>query len=239
MTRFIVTAAMLLCLSGCKDYNIRIDENMRDDAQMMPVKGRQGVLINQKLSFGEFGTDRIKRGWTFKYNVPFFLRFEGAREKLSFTQFNELKQEARVAAVGRFLNHELPILGDYFGIPLKYEHYFAGTIYLPHNGHSYDFVVHNPEANFVLLPTSGFIKGPGLEAEIKGITKLDDRKVLNIDNLGFEFYAQNRSIGAVQIFNNGKVWIRKGLETEHRLVLAALSSSLMVRNAELSERITN
>jgi hypothetical protein len=58
--------------------------------------------------------------------------------------------------------------------------------------------------------------------------------VWNIDNLGFEYKAEGRSVGAVQIFNNGKVWIRNGLLEEQKLVLAALSTALMIRNNELS-----
>ena len=29
-----------------------------------PVKGRQGILINQKLSFGEYHTLLVDRSWT-------------------------------------------------------------------------------------------------------------------------------------------------------------------------------
>ncbi|GAB2777096.1 hypothetical protein GCM10010465_24750 [Actinomadura fibrosa] len=29
-----------------------------------PVKGRQGLMINQKLSFGDYKTSRVKRSWT-------------------------------------------------------------------------------------------------------------------------------------------------------------------------------
>jgi hypothetical protein len=30
----------------------------------MPVKGRQGILIKQKLSFGDYATERVDRSWT-------------------------------------------------------------------------------------------------------------------------------------------------------------------------------
>lgn len=234
-----ITFALLIALStlSCKDYNIKIDQDMRAEAQQLPVKGRQGNMLNQKVSFGEFRTDRVKRGWTSKYNIPFILRFEGAQEKLSYSQFDGQNNEAQVFAISKFRNTEVPVLGDFFGIPINYKFYFAGTIYMPATGHHYDFVVFNPEGNWALTRTHGFIKGPGLEADIKGVTRLDDRKVWNIDNLGFEFHREEQSIGAVQIFNDGKVWLRKGLESEHRLALAALSTALMIRNQEISSGI--
>lgn len=237
MKNTLLAAFLLVLLGACADYNIKIDQDMRAEAQMMPVKGRQGLRINQKVSFGEFYTSRVRRGWTAKYNVPFMLRFQGAQEKLSFSQFDAQGNEAIISAVGKFRSTELPILGGYFGIPLKYKNYFAGNIYLPKTEQMFDFVVYNPEANFRLLPTSGLLKSPGFEVEVVGVTQLDDRKVWNIDNLGFEYKAEGRSVGAVQIFNNGKVWIRNGLPEEQKLVLAALSTALMIRNNELSRTI--
>lgn len=238
MKNTVLAVFLMVLLGACADYNIKIDQDMRAEAQMMPVKGRQGLRINQKVSFGEFYTSRVRRGWTTKYNIPFILRFQGAEEKLSFSQFDAQGNEAIVSAIGKFRSTELPFLGGYFGIPLNYKNYFAGNIYLPKTEQTFDFVVYNPEVNFKLLPTAGFLKSPEFEVEVQGVTQLDDRKVWNIDNLGFEYRAEGRSVGAVQIFNNGKVWIRKGLPEEQKLVLAALSTALMIRNNELSEPIS-
>lgn len=135
--------ALTLLLSSCKDYQIALQSDLREDAQLMTVKGRQGNMINQKVSFGEFRTDRVARGWTVRYNLPFIVRFEGAQEKLSFTQFDGEGRKAVVSAVGKFRNAEMNWLGSWFNIPLNYKHYFAGTIYLPHLEKSYDFVVYN------------------------------------------------------------------------------------------------
>jgi hypothetical protein len=237
MKKLLLAFGLLLSLTACKDFSIKIDQDLRAESQMMPVKGRQGLRIRQKVSFGEFQTTRIRRGWTSKYNIPFVVRFEGAREKLSFTQIDDKGNEAVVSAVGKFRSTELPILGGYFGIPLKYKHYFAGNIYLPKSGAMFAFVVYNPEANFRLLPTTGFLKGETMEIDIRGVTQLEEGRIWNIDNLGFEFHQYNHAVGAVQIMNNGKVWLRKGLSDEHRLVLASLSTALMIRNNELSQSI--
>lgn len=236
-TPMLLLAASLL-LSACKDYQIALQPDLRENAQLMTVKGRQGNMINQKVSFGEFYTDRVARGWTFKYNIPFIVRFEGAQEKLSFTQYDAAGNKAVVSAVGKFRSAELNLLGSFFNIPLNYKNYFAGSIYLPHTERAYDFVVYNPEANFVLLPTKGQLQSGDLRIDISGVTKLHDQKVWNIDNLGFEYFKGSQAVGAAQIFNDGKVWMRNGLDADERLVLAALSTALMIRNNELSERMS-
>lgn len=231
-------AVVLLLLASCKDYNIKIDQDMRAEAQQMEVKGRQGLTFNQKVRFGEFYTDRVRRGWTRRYDIPFMIRFQGAQEKLSFSQFDAAGRQVVVSAIGKFQSKEIPLLGDFFGITLEYKYYFAGTIYAIGSGNTYDFIVYNPELNFKLLPTEGQLNGPGLSVKVHGVTQLDDRKIWNIDNLGFEYKHGEQSVGAVQIFNRGKVWLRKGLEEEHRLVLAGLSTALMIRNNELGHSIT-
>lgn len=231
-------AVVLLLLASCKDYNIKIDQDMRAEAQQMEVKGRQGLTFNQKVRFGEFYTDRVRRGWTRKYDIPFMIRFRGAEEKLSFSQFDAAGKQVVVSAIGKFQSKEIPLVGDFFGISLDHKNYFAGTIYAIGSGNAYDFIVFNPESNFKRLPTEGLLEGPGLSVSVHGVTQLDDRKLWNVDNLGFEFKRGEQSVGAVQIFNRGKVWLRKGLEDEHRLVLAGLSTALMIRNNDLSDPIT-
>lgn len=99
-------------------------------------------------------------------------------------------------------------------------------------------MVYNPEANFFLLPTKGHVQSGDLRIDISGVTKLQDQKVLNIDNLGFEYFKGSQAVGASQIFNNGKVWLRNGLDPDERLVLAALSTALMIRNNELGKRMS-
>lgn len=236
-TPFLILVASLL-LTACKDYQIALQPDLRENAQLMTVKGRQGNMINQKVSFGEFYTDRVKRGWTVRYNIPFVVRFEGAQEKLSFTQFDAAGNKAVVSAIGKFRSAELNWLGSFFNIPLQFKNYFAGSIYLPHTERAYDFIVYNPESNFILLPTKGHLQSGDLRIDISGVTKLQDQKVWNIDNLGFEYFKGSQAVGASQIFNNGKVWLRNGLEADERLVLAALSTALMIRNNELAERMS-
>ena len=236
-TPMLLLAASLL-LNACKDYQIALQPDLRENAQLMTVKGRQGNMLNQKVSFGEFYTDKVKRGWTVRYDIPFIVRFEGAQEKLSFTQFDGAGNKAVVSAIGKFRSTEMNWLGSWFNVPLNYKHYFAGSIYLPHRERSYDFVVYNPESNFFLLPTKGHVQSGDLRIDVSGVTKLQDQKVLNIDNLGFEYFKGSQAVGASQIFNNGKVWMRNGLDTDERLVLAALSTALMIRNNELAERMS-
>lgn len=41
-----------------------LSDELKNSHDEYPVKGRQGILIKQKLSFGEFATTTVKRSWT-------------------------------------------------------------------------------------------------------------------------------------------------------------------------------
>ena len=41
-----------------------VDKDNWNNIEELSVKGRQGILINQKLSFGDYKTVSIKRSWT-------------------------------------------------------------------------------------------------------------------------------------------------------------------------------
>jgi len=233
-------ALLLLFFAGlqaCKTPDIRIHPDLKAESTRYPVRGRQGWMINQVVTFGDFKTSRIKRGWTVKYDIPFLVRFQGASEKLSYTQYDADSNRAEVSAIGKFKNTELPILNEYFGIPLNYKHYFAGTVYVPASGRHYDFILYNPNNNWIVLKTNGSVKGLNMDYNIVGVRKFEGRKSWSIENFGYEFYDGPQARAAVEIINDGKVWLHDILSQEHKLVLAAVSTALMIRNTELDEPI--
>ncbi|WP_221394161.1 hypothetical protein [Dyadobacter sp. NIV53] len=54
--------------------------------------------------------------------------------------------------------------------------------------------------------------------------------VISIVVFGYEFQLNGKIIGAVSTINNGKVWLQKDVSEEIKLVLASVSSGLMLRN---------
>lgn len=70
-----------IIIMGCSPA-MMINDTLVNDAQVLPVEGRQGWMIKQQLSFGPYQSEEVKRGWTFSYDIPFLLRFQGAKEKL-------------------------------------------------------------------------------------------------------------------------------------------------------------
>ena len=59
----------LIFLISCTTAKLSVPSSFSEKATKMPVKGMNGWQVNQKLSFGDYTTSRIKRGWDFSSSV--------------------------------------------------------------------------------------------------------------------------------------------------------------------------
>ncbi|MGZ8537390.1 MAG: hypothetical protein ACXWV9_03955 [Flavisolibacter sp.] len=62
----IFIAAVLL---SCSSAKLSVPQKFSSQATQMPVKGINGWQVNQQLSFGNYQTSKIKRGWDFTASV--------------------------------------------------------------------------------------------------------------------------------------------------------------------------
>ncbi len=215
---------------SCKPAEIAIDSSLQ--APAMTVKGRNGFQIGQKISFGEYQTGKVRRGWTKSYDVPFVVRFRGAKEKLSFTQFGPAGQEAEVACISKFKSTEIMTARDYFSIPVEIDNFFAGNIAFGENRSNWDFILYNPNGDFLRDQTSaGYIQNNSRTIDIKAIRGLkgqpDWMKELTV--YGHEFSIDGKVVAAVSTVNKGTVWIEPGLDAETKTVIAAVATGLLLR----------
>lgn len=232
----IITALFLVVLVGCKTPQMYVAPTLKNDSETLSVKGRQGFQIGRQLSFGEYATSKVKQGWVKGYDIPFFVRFQGMKEKLSFQQFNESGQMAEVYSIGKFRSTELPFLKDYFNIILKEKNHFAGTVILNGGQDVWEFLLYNPDGESLKGAKAGFVRNSHEVIEVKGVTQLENGNNLSSKFLGYEFVYKEQAIGAVETINNGKVWFKNDLPDDLKLILASLSSSLLLRTS-LEERI--
>ncbi|UTW67251.1 hypothetical protein KFE94_03805 [bacterium SCSIO 12643] len=227
------TIIIFSILTSCTTPNIVVSENLKTNTSVMDAKGRQGLQFNQVITFGDYNTSKVKRGWTLGYDISFVTRFKGAKEKLNFIQFTPEKR-AYVLAVGKFKSTELELLNGFLSYAFQYENYFAGSI-IPSDTPSdvWEFIIHNPEGGTLGDFECGIAKDKnGNEILIKGVREIEKQaNWVKLDNFGFEFIYKDQAIGAVSTLNNGRVWIKNDISEELKLVLSCMSSSLLVRHS--------
>ncbi len=61
---FIAASSLLIFFAACSPFKMAVHEDLQPAYDELNVKGRQGILIKQKMSFGEFATSTVKRSWT-------------------------------------------------------------------------------------------------------------------------------------------------------------------------------
>ncbi|WP_158827040.1 hypothetical protein [Mucilaginibacter lacusdianchii] len=62
--KYLLVVLLPFVLAGCNSAKLALREQNWNSQPEYVVQGRQGFTFNQKLKFGEFATDKIKRSWT-------------------------------------------------------------------------------------------------------------------------------------------------------------------------------
>ena len=136
MRNIIISGIVISILASCTAAKISVPDQFSSEASKMHVKGLNGWMINQKLTFGNYQTSSVKRGWDFGssfQHTKIFLKpeemllrvFEIETDKKSLSQRNKFqysiydgKLEAAVFATEKFNEKQLvyksrnPWIGD-------------------------------------------------------------------------------------------------------------------------------
>ncbi|HET6564051.1 MAG TPA: hypothetical protein VFG52_01455, partial [Xanthomonadales bacterium] len=198
--------------------------------QAMPVSGRQGWLVNQQLRFGEFTSGPVKRGWTFGYNIPFIVRFSGAREKLGFSVQDASGGKAEFFCLGKLREYDLPVLNKAFEVNLKTTDVFTCGIAI--DDQSFEFYSENLHQNPRFNEITGQLQGAGLDLVIRPVASLEGgQSSWSTTALGYELVQDGKTIAAVETLNEGRVWISPALPDSQQLVVAGVASALLLRSS--------
>lgn len=227
----IIFLTILIGFSACKTAEVSVSPTL--EAEAMEVKGRNGWQVGQVISYGDYRTDKVRRGWTKGYDLPFILHFQGASEKLSYTQYGPGDMQAEVACVSKFRSTELQFIREYFQIPLALKNFFAGTVSLDQGEMYWDFILYHPDGDFLKdRPTTGSIRSGRENIQIQPIRGLDGQPkfMKRMYVYGHEFVLDNKVIAAVSTLNKGTVWIDPALNEEMKTVIAAVATGLILRN---------
>jgi hypothetical protein len=235
----LIAALMIFAgITSARSQGIVVSEELKSNSTVLDAKGRQGWQFNQVITFGGFHTSKIKRSWPAGIDISFIERFRAAKEKLSFTQYSPDSLICTIVAVSRFLSDETDFLNGFMGYSFVFQNSFAGCI-IPQNDteNSWEFLVTDPDVVMDKNAGCGMARDKnGRQISIHGVTKMEGQpKWVPGQVWGFEFFMDGKSIAAVSIAGNGKVYLKNDLSPEMRLVISAISSSLMVRHNLMDE----
>ncbi|MEK6479708.1 hypothetical protein WJR50_19350 [Catalinimonas sp. 4WD22] len=233
--------SFILYITACTTPQMLLQEPLASEAAPMPVKGRQGWLINQKLSFGNYQTDKVQRGWTFSYGIDLFLtELQGAQQKFSFTLEDEKGQRYTVMSahqlsgvvipVDRFTPKAKPAVHELLSFTVQTKDMMAATLYdHQQQEHWHMLMMHTDDfrkdGKYVGLLSSEATT----PIQIVPVRKLAEQKSWGGDIVGFDFQQDGHSLAAVELLNQGRVWINSALPDDMQSLLAAACATLLLQ----------
>lgn len=148
---FYFLLASLVMLASCSTPKLAIPEQFSSVSEKMHIKGLNGWMINQKLTFGTYKTSKVKRGWNTKttrqdknsdvtseerimklFNVTNTNTTSNQKQKYQYS-IEDGKQVAEVFCSERMTSEELQVftnnrwLGD-FSQTKNYQYSFTAAI---------------------------------------------------------------------------------------------------------------
>lgn len=228
-------------ITSCSTSNIAVSENLRQNSSMMEVKGNAGLLINQKISFGNFYTSPIKRGWTNRTELTVLgIRHEKAKQPIEFTQFGLNASSADIVGSSNFDNNMFKLFKGLENYANNFWNGYFGVIIPKDGSATWEVLVENDNSHSSLKSETDngiAMDEQGNSIEIKGTKQLSENKFFTDDSktFGYELFRNGESIGAVSVLGNGKVWIKNSLSPQDKLIVASLSS-ILISKQNLSQK---
>ncbi|MCM4160975.1 hypothetical protein DHB64_13825 [Antarcticibacterium sp. W02-3] len=222
------------------------------EVQSLDVKGRQGLLINQKLSFGEFQTSKVKRSWTRGREGGFGVPVgAGGRDILSYTTIEKAQtfsfqmedihgNRAIVYAISEFAAEELQLnknLGglveDFFGVTLSGNNIFYLQLFINNEFQPWELILNNEAAQVFAKEYKGlFAASEEQYYVLKPITKIEGKKGpqnLIMGSIGYEIFNKNEEpVAAVSLVDAGRVFFHT-TDPSERFLLANLCAALLLQ----------
>ena len=257
MKKILTLVTVSSIIFSCSPAKIAVDDAGWSQKEELAVKGRQGFLIKQKLSFGEFRTTTVKRSWTKgsswafgiglandwveSLNIEFVKRKQTVRFNLVDEKGNESEVTAfskvrwRDLTIGDNPNSIVNIIGDMMKIGDKGTNTYAVRIFPSKNEHPWEMLIDNNAAQLNAKTYTGLLAKNKSEYYVvapvyKMINKEGKAVALPLGgSVGFEFRDKNgNTIAAVSLIDNGVVYFNK-ISQQERFLLANAAAALLLQ----------
>jgi hypothetical protein len=256
MKQVILAAVACLIIYSCTPTKMAVSDELNIAKDEYPVKGRQGLLINQKLSFGEFKTTKVKRSWTkgtssrssiggyndkLEYvnlisvdyiNKKQTIHFGLSDGTLNSEVFCASKFNARDLNVGNNKNSIWNIALDIAGPGMESGNVFYVQVYVDDKD-PWQLLLDNQASQAKAREYSGvFARSKSEFYTIRPVTKLDQKgRIRNMPfgSVGYEISnSKNEPVAAVSTMDNGVIFLKKA-ETGERFLLANLCAAILLQ----------
>jgi hypothetical protein len=252
----LLTTALLLV--ACQPMLPALSVPDTQKKEPLPVKGRQGLLINQKLSFADYQTGKVKRSWTkggnSRVGVLGTQSMNGVYIDLISKEYIDRKQtfsfqmsdsknnqsdvygasnfNAENLLIGNNPNSVVNILEDIYGKNDFSENVFYLQVFVNNETRPWELLLDNQAALANKNYVGFFAKDDNNYYTLKPIDKVETAKgpkSILMGSIGFEIINRdNEVVAAVSLIDNGLVYLLTE-QPDERFLLANLCAALLLQ----------
>ena len=222
-----------LSLSGCQVAHMALPQNLKSEASELTVEGRSLLIFNDSIQFGLYHVTDIHRGWT---TGEGFSISNGASEyssseaeqkyEFSVNDSDRTTWEVQCATGAEWSQLETQgFLGGTFAIEFSSDQQLVCTL-KQEGGETLSRLFMSQSANETAL--QGIMTDGATRIDISATHRLETTPLEVSSPTGYIFHIGLRPVGAVEVINQGTVWLSNSVTPEIRSALAATSTILLL-----------
>jgi len=196
-------------------------------AERLPVRGRQGWKIVERVQFGGYDVYEVRRSWTQggDLRVGRVLFYEGSNRRQTFG-FTLAGPDGAVWHGGAATNLRRHALErDGFEIAMRDKSGFA-AILEPDGAPEEEWTLDLTET--LDRPLKGTLKRGERTVAVTGTNKLAGTPLPLDETTGYVFESAGEPVAAVEVINNGAVWISPSIDSADRAPITAAIAALLL-----------
>ncbi|NEM96505.1 hypothetical protein [Pontibacter burrus] len=226
----IASLAVATTLSACTVPQMAVESSFKQQAEELPIAGRNMFKPNGSFTIGNYTVVNVKRGWVQKSSTNIFGYNENeARQKYQLTLQNEQGQQWSVASAS-YLGIKSWEDGNGLTIELSPNmEYYASQIISP-DGEEWRVLTIDPRHYFKRKDFVGELTNGSTTFKLEPVYKFEGKSLPLSEIVGYAFRDANGMVGAVQVINGGKVWLKPDLQADTRAVVASAMASFLLYN---------
>ncbi|WP_207436157.1 hypothetical protein [Sabulibacter ruber] len=217
-------------LSSCKTAEMYQSEALLQPSKELPVTGRKTISLKKDFKIGSFAVTDVHRGGVKTKGAsvgPF--SSQKVSQRFEFALQDSTGGSTYVSCEAGLDSKEIK-LGKIFSVGVGGDdrEVFVSTIHLA-GGTPWKLITKDPGADLSFSSFLGILQSDDREIHIEPVYNFKNpNRVGSSTILGYEFRSGKEVLGAVQVLNKGKVWVRKDLSFEQQRLLSAASASLLL-----------
>lgn len=214
---------LTLALAACQTARMPLPQEL-SASQRLSVEGRQGVKIRERLRFGTWEAADVDRSWIRGRDIPVQqLERNRRREELAF----ELREAGTRRATARC---ETSLLLQGIHLPrggrIDPDDRSTVSCAIAPTGGGASWHLDLSERQGRTL--EGVLRADATEIQVSGTDRLEGGRLPAGFTTGYTLGVAGRTVAAVEVLNDGAVWLHPSIDPDVRAAVAAAAAALLL-----------